>query len=73
MKNDAVARSKILRNVRKLVLAKHFNIAGVDHAAWAARMQDREGELVHADTDPFEAGVRELLAELREQSHRLLS
>lgn len=65
MKFDTVARSKILRNVRKLVLAKHFNIAGVDHAAWASRMQDREGELVRGDTDRFEAGVREVLAELR--------
>jgi len=58
-------RSEILKAIKKLVLANHINVAGVDYAAWAERLDGRTPELLATDIAGFEAGVRQLLAELK--------
>lgn len=58
-------RAEILKAIRKLVLANHINVAGIDYAAWAERLDARTPELLATDLAGFEAGVRQLLAELK--------
>jgi carboxyl-terminal processing protease len=58
-------RREILKSIKKLVLAHHINIAGIDYTAWANRLQERAAELLAADVPDFEAGVRQVLAELK--------
>ncbi len=58
-------RAGILKAIKKLVLANHINIAGVDYAAWAERLDGRTPELLATDLAGFEAGVRQLLSELK--------
>ena len=58
-------RAEILKSIRKLVLANHINIAGIDYTAWAERLDGRTPELLAADLPDFEAGVRQLLVELK--------
>jgi carboxyl-terminal processing protease len=62
---DSKQRTQILRTIQKLVRAHHINVAGVDHDAWAERVDSRAKELLAADLAGFESGVRELLAELK--------
>lgn len=58
-------RAEILNAVKKLVLAHHINVGGVDYAAWTARVDERTPELLKADLAAFEAGIRQLLTELK--------
>jgi carboxyl-terminal processing protease len=58
-------RGEILKAIKKLVLANHINVAGIDYAAWAEHLDARTPELLAADLAGFEAGVRQLLAELK--------
>lgn len=57
-------RAQILQNIKKLVLSRHINVAGIDHAAWARRVDSQTAELLNADLNGFETRVRQLLAEL---------
>ena len=64
-------RSKILDEVIKFVLAKHFNVKNPrqDYSQWKRRVQEQAPKLSQAATDEeFEGGVRTLLAAL-ESSH----
>jgi C-terminal processing protease CtpA/Prc len=58
-------RARILHAIKKRVLAYHINVAGIDYAAWTDRVDERTPELLAADLAGFEAGVRQLLAELK--------
>jgi len=56
-------RTEILKAIKKLVLAHHINVGGVDYAAWTGRVDERTPELLNADLPAFEAGIRQLLTE----------
>lgn len=58
-------RATILKAIKKLVLANHINVAGIDYIAWTERLDARTPELLAIDLAGFEAGVRELLTELK--------
>src|SRR5690349_13758993 len=58
-------RTEILKAIKKLVLAHHINVGGVDYAAWTGRVDERTPELLNADLPGFEAGIRQLLTELK--------
>jgi carboxyl-terminal processing protease len=62
---DSKTRTQILRAIKKLVLAHHINVAGIDYPAWTERVDSRTKELLATDVAGFEAGVRQLLAELK--------
>jgi len=62
---DSNKRTQILQSIKKLVIAHHINVARIDYGAWAERVDGRAAALLSADLDGFEAGVRELLAELK--------
>ena len=57
-------RGEILARIKKRVLKHHINIGGVSYEAWARLADHRTSELLTADTDGFESGVRQLLSEL---------
>jgi C-terminal processing protease CtpA/Prc len=58
-------RAEILKTIKKLVLANHINVAGIDYAQWAEHLDARTPELLNTDLASFEAGVRQLLAKLK--------
>ncbi len=58
------SREQILKSVKKLVLARHINVAGINYGAWIKRVDERTPDLLTLDQDGFEAGVRQLLSEL---------
>ena len=58
-------RAEILKTIKKLVLAHHINVGGVDYAAWTGSVDERSPELLNADPGAFEAGIRKLLTELK--------
>ncbi len=58
-------RTEILKAIKKLVLAHHINVGGIDYAAWTGRVEERTPELLNADLPGFEAGIRQLLTELK--------
>ena len=62
---DSKKRTQILQAIKKLVLAHHINVGGIDYGAWTERVDERTPELLTADLAAFEAGVRELLTELK--------
>ena len=62
---DPKTRAQILQSIKKLVLAHHINVGGIDYGAWTARVDGRTAELLGSDLPAFEAGVRQLLAELK--------
>lgn len=62
---NANSRANILKSIKKLVLAHHINVAGVDYGVWTARVDARAADLLGCDTPAFESGVRELLVELK--------
>ncbi|HLG97907.1 MAG TPA: S41 family peptidase [Bryobacteraceae bacterium] len=62
---DAKQRAGILKSIRKLVLAHHINVAGIDYRIWAEQVDARTPELLNCDLPTFEAGVRQLLGELK--------
>src|ERR1039458_8298694 len=57
-------RAKILASIKKLVLKHHINVRGVSYDAWTRLVDQRAPELLAAETDKFESGVRQLLSEL---------
>ena len=62
---DSKTRAQILRSIKKLVLAHHINVGGIDYGAWTNRVDERTPELLTADLTAFEAGIRQVLAELK--------
>src|SRR3984893_520242 len=62
---DLKTRAQILRSIKKLVLAHHINVGGIDYGAWTERLDERTPELLSADLAAFEAGMRKLLTELK--------
>ena len=61
---DLRRRTKILQSIKKLVLAHHINVAGIDYKAWIKQVDDRAPELLFAELDTFENGIRQLLSAL---------
>ncbi len=57
-------RTKILVTIKRLVLAHHINIGGVDYAAWLRQVDTRAPDLLRVGIPEFESGVRELLLNL---------
>jgi C-terminal processing protease CtpA/Prc len=62
---ESSKRAEILKAIKKLVLANHINVAGIDYAGWVERLDGRTPELLAADLAGFEGGIRQLLAELK--------
>jgi len=62
---DSKQRTRILQAIKKLVLAHHINVAGIDHGAWTERVDAQTAELLTTDVAGFERRVRELLTELK--------
>lgn len=62
---DHKQRSEILAAVRKRILKHHVNPAEVNYGDWSRLFDQRIPELLKADRDEFEAGVQQLLTELR--------
>ena len=46
---DSKKRAQILRVIKKLVLAHHINVGGIDYGAWTERVDERTAELLTAD------------------------
>jgi C-terminal processing protease CtpA/Prc len=63
-------RARILASVKKLVLKRHFNVAAVSYNDWIRSVDQRTEELLSADSEGFENGIRELLSGLG-SSHTL--
>ena len=62
---DFKKRSQILQAIKKLVLSKHINVAGIDYGAWTERVDSQTAQLVSADLSGFEEGVKMLLGDLK--------
>lgn len=62
---DSTKRTQILQAVKKLVITKHINVAGVDYGAWIVRVDGQTEGLLTTDLAGFEAGIHQLLAELK--------
>lgn len=58
-------RAQILKAVKKMVLARHINVGGIDYGAWAESFDRKTAALLVSEVAGFEAGVRELLVELK--------
>src|SRR5436305_7054481 len=58
-------RTHILQSIKKLVLKHHINVGGIDYTTWSNRLEERTPELLSADLVGFEAGIRQLLADLK--------
>src|SRR5713101_418144 len=65
MSLDFKTRAQILQSIKKRVLAHHINVGGIDYGAWTERVDERTSELLAAELAAFEAGIRQLLAELK--------
>lgn len=61
-------RFSILRNIEKRVRKSHINVAGVDYVEWEREIQRQEPELLTAEMEAFENGVRDVL-KLLKSSH----
>src|SRR5436309_15232157 len=57
-------RKRILSSIKTRVLKQHINVPGVSYEAWTRLVDERTPELLTADTDEFESGLRRLLSEL---------
>jgi carboxyl-terminal processing protease len=62
---DSKQRFQILQAIKKLVLAHHINVAGIDYGSWTERVDAQTAELLSTDVASFEGRVRELLTELK--------
>ena len=62
---DPKKRTQILQSIKKLVLAHHINVGGINYGAWTERVDSRTSELLTAELAAFDAGIRELLTELK--------
>lgn len=58
-------RDQILKSIKKLVLKHHINVGGIDYAVWTNHVGERTADLLAAELPEFEAGIRQLLAELK--------
>ena len=56
---DSKTRAQILQSTKKLVLAHHINVGGIDYGAWAERVDGRTAELLGLELSAFEGGVRQ--------------
>ena len=62
--------ARILTSVKKLVLKHHFNVASIVYEDWVRSVDQRMKELLSADMEGFENGIRDLLLGLG-SSHTL--
>jgi carboxyl-terminal processing protease len=62
---DSKQRTQILQAIKKLVLAHHINVAGIDYDAWTEHVDAQTAELLTTDVASFEGRVRGLLTELK--------
>ena len=62
---DSKKRTQILQSIKKLVLAHHINVGGIDYGAWTERVDGELRSCSRPTWTAFEAGVRQLLAELK--------
>lgn len=62
---DAKQRAQILKSIKNLVLSRHINVAKINYGTWMAKVDARTPELLTSEVPAFEAGVRELLTELK--------
>src|ERR1700730_2382865 len=62
---DLKTRAQILRSIKKLVLAHHINVGGIDYGAWTNRVDERTPELLAPQLTAFAAGLSQFLAELK--------
>lgn len=62
---ESKQRVQILQSIKKLVLAHHINVAGIDYGVWTKRVDAQTAELLTTDVASFEGRVRELLTELK--------
>ena len=46
---DSKTRAQILQSMKKLVLAHHINVGGIDYGAWTERVDERTSELLTAE------------------------
>ena len=60
-------REEIITTVKKLVAERHINVSNPnqDYESWLAVVDQRTPHLLNAETHAFEAGLTELLKELR--------
>jgi carboxyl-terminal processing protease len=58
-------RKRILNAIRERVLRNHFNVSGVNYDDWLRSLERRSPELLAVDVQDFEAGIQDLLHELR--------
>src|SRR5580704_14092262 len=65
MSLESKQRVQILQAIKKLVLAHHINVAGIDYGVWTERVDAQTAELLTTDVASFEGRVRELLTELK--------
>lgn len=63
-------RIRILSAIKKLVLKRHFNVARIPYDDWVRSFDQRMEELLSAQLNEFETGIRELLSGLG-SSHTL--
>lgn len=57
-------RQNIVRNITKLVLTKHINVAGIDLEVWANKVQEKSEALTEVAPEQFEEEIRALLGQL---------
>jgi carboxyl-terminal processing protease len=66
----AKERARILASIKKLVSKHHFNVAGITYEDWVSSTDQHAAELLNADLEGFEKGVREIVSGLG-SSHTL--
>jgi C-terminal processing protease CtpA/Prc len=59
-------KAEIIKQVKRIVVEKHVNVANPSHdyESWGASVDSRTPDLVHADDESFESGMRQLLVSL---------
>ena len=65
MSLESKQRVQILQAIKKLVLAHHINVGGIDYGVWTERVDAQTAEMLTTDAASFEGRVRELLTELK--------
>jgi C-terminal processing protease CtpA/Prc len=65
MTSESRKHAEILKTIKKLVLAHHINVGGIDYGVWTGHVDQRTPDLLTADLPTFEEGIRQLLTELK--------
>jgi len=58
-------RLKVISRVKAIVVKRHFNIGNVNYADWSRAVDEQIPNLLNADDNNFEDGVRNLLRQLK--------